>query len=84
MFLNKIAALSDLGAVLGHLGMVLGRSWAFLAALRVVLLGTSWGDLGGSGLGTCSFLKVCATQDGSGHPPSMVLAVVDGKRLLAA
>ena len=33
-----------------------------------MLLGASWGDLGGSGLGTCNFLRVWATQDESGHP----------------
>ena len=39
--------LGDLGAILGGLGAVFGRSWAVLGGLGA-LLGRSWGDLGGS------------------------------------
>ena len=39
--------LGDLGAILGGLGAVFGRSWAVLGGLGA-LLGRSWGALGGS------------------------------------
>ena len=52
------------GSSWNGLGVALGALGALLAALGA-LLGASWGDLGGSGLGTCSFLKVWVTQDGS-------------------
>ena len=38
--------LGDLGAILGGLGAVFGRSWAVLGGLGA-LLGRSWGALGG-------------------------------------
>ena len=39
--------LGDLGAILGGLGAVFGRSWAVLGGLGA-LLGRSWGAIGGS------------------------------------
>ena len=46
-----------------RLGAALGALGGLLAALGT-LLGASSGDPGGSGLGTCSFPGVWATQDG--------------------
>ena len=66
---------SCLGSSWNGLGVVLGALGALLAALGV-FLGASWGDLGGSGLGTCRFQRVWATQDGSDLPPCMVLVTV--------